>query len=49
MLLGFWESIDSAVNQNQEISKVDKFNHLHSLLEGTASSAIQDFTLSENN
>ena len=46
---GFWESFDSAVNQSPDISKVDKFNYLHSLLEGTAASAIQGLTLSEAN
>ena len=46
---GFWELFDSAVNQNRDISKVDKFNYLHSLLEGTAASAIQGLTLSEAN
>ena len=46
---GFWESFDSAVNQNRDISKVDKFNNLHSLLEGTAASVIQGLTLSEAN
>ena len=46
---GFWESFNSAVNQNPDISKVDKFNYLHSLLEGTAASAIQGLTLSESN
>ena len=29
--------------------RVDKFNYLHSLLEGTAASAIQGLTLSESN
>ena len=36
-------------NQNPDISKVDKFNYLHLLLEGTAASAIQGLTLSESN
>ena len=29
---GFWESFDSAVNRNPDITKIDKFNYLHSLL-----------------
>lgn len=33
---GFSKSFDSTVNRNRDISKVDKFNYLHSLLEGTA-------------
>ena len=38
-----------AVSRNLDISKVDKFNYLHSLLEGTEASAIQGLTLSESN
>ena len=49
MKLEFWESFDSVVNQNPDISKVDKFNYLHSLLKGIAASAIQGLALSESN
>ena len=45
----FWEMFDLGVNQKPDILKVDKFNYLHSLLEGTAASAIQGLTLSESN
>jgi len=34
---GFWESYKSAVHDNENISKIDKFNYLKSLLEGAAS------------
>ena len=45
----FWDSFDSAVNKNVELSPVDKFNYLHALLEGPAARAIQGLTLSESN
>ena len=45
----FWDSFDSAVHSNQAISKIDKYNHLKSLLEGSASRAIQGLTLTEAN
>ena len=43
----FWDSFNSAVNQNSALSAVDKFNYLHALLEGQAATAIQGLTLSE--
>jgi len=46
---GFWESYKSAVHDNENISKIDKFNYLKSLLEGAASRAIQGLTLSSSN
>ena len=45
----FWDSLDSAVNKNADLSSVDKFNYLHALLEGQAAGAIQGLTLSESN
>ena len=45
----FWDSFDSAVNKNADLSSVDKFNYLHALLEGQAAQAIQGLTLSESN
>ena len=45
----FWDSFDSAVNKNANLSSVDKFNYLHALLEGQAAQAIQRLTLSESN
>ncbi len=32
----FWDSFESAIHNNNDISKIDKFNYLNSLLEGTA-------------
>ena len=45
----FWDSFDSAVNKNADLSSVDKFNYLHALLEGQTARAIQGLTLSETN
>ena len=45
----FWDSFKSAVHDKPDISKVDKFNYLCSLLEGTASKVVQGLTLTENN
>lgn len=46
---GFWESYKSAVHDNENTLKIDKFNYLRSLLEGAASRAIQGLTLSSSN
>ena len=45
----FWDSFQSAVHNNDDIPKVDKFNYLNSLLEGAAFKTIQGLTLSEAN
>jgi len=45
----FWDSFDSAVHQNAHISKIDKFNYLHSLLDGAAATAVQGLALNELN
>ena len=37
----FWDSFNSAIHTNSYLTKIDKFNHLNSLLEGQASRAIQ--------
>ena len=47
--MGFWDLFKSAVHDNSNLSKVDKFNHLRSLLEGAASRAIQGLALSSDN
>ena len=36
----FWDSFNSAIHVNPHQSPIDKFNHLHSLLEGQAARAI---------
>ena len=45
----FWDSYESAVHNNDELSNVDKFNYLRSLLERTAYEAIAGLTLSSAN
>ena len=47
--MGFWDSYKSAVHDNVNLSKIDKFNYLRSLLEGAASRAIQGLALSSDN
>ena len=45
----FWESFKSSIHENNEITSVDKFNYLNSLLEGSAAAAIAGLTLSDAN
>ena len=45
----FWDSFQSAVHDNPEISKVDKFNYLNSVLKGPAARAIAGLTLTASN
>ena len=42
----FWDSYQSAIHLNPDISKVDKFNYLRSLLDHTALDSIDGLTLS---
>ena len=45
----FWDSFNSAIHANAHLTQIDKFNHLHSLLDGQAARAIQGLTRSEAN
>jgi len=45
----FWDSYDSVIHSNTQLSSVDKFNYLYSLLEGVAAHSIKGLTLSEGN
>lgn len=45
----FWDSYESAIHGNDELSEVDKFNYLRSLLEGSAFEAVRGLTLSAAN
>ena len=45
----FWDSYSSAIHDNKEISKIDKFSYLNSLLEGAALRAIQGLALTGAN
>ena len=40
----FWDSCESAIHNNDELTDVDKFNYLRSLLERTALDAIDGLT-----
>ena len=45
----FWDSFESTVLTNTDLTKIDKFNYLVSLLEGTASRAIAGLPITEEN
>ena len=45
----FWDSYNSAIHNNPDISAIDKFNYLRVLLEGPAAQAIQGLALSVAN
>ena len=45
----FWDAFKTAVHENDEISKIDKFNYLNSLLEEAATMIIQGLSLTEAN
>ena len=45
----FWNCFENAANKNDELSKVDKFNYLKSLLKGLAALAIAGLQLSAEN
>ena len=45
----FWDSFVSAVDKNQALSDVDKFNYLKTLVEGTAAAAIRGLPLTADN
>ena len=44
--LPFWESFDSAINQNSDLSEIEKFRYLRSLLQGSALNVISGLTMS---
>ena len=41
----FWDSYELAIHGNDELSEVDKFNYLRSLLEGSAFEVVRGLTL----
>ena len=45
----FWDSFKSAIHDNNQLTKIDKFNYLVSLLDGAAARAIKGLTLSDSN
>ena len=45
----FWDSFDSAIHRNPDLSEIDKFNYLKALLDRPAATTIQGLSLSEAN
>ena len=45
----FWDSFESAIHNNTDLSDIDKFNYLKTFLERTASEAISGLTLTSAN
>lgn len=45
----FWESFESAIHRNTELSEVEKFNYLNSLLERSAREAVSGLALTAAN
>ena len=45
----FWDSYESAIHQNPDLSDIGKFNYLQSLVEHSAAEAIAGLTLSSSN
>ena len=45
----FWDSFESAVHVNSDLSSIDKFNYLKALVEGPAANTILGLTLTEAN
>ena len=45
----FWESFESSVDHNPNLSTIEKFNYLKALLEGSAAHSIQGLALTEAN
>ena len=45
----FWDSFDSAIHSNDQLSEIEKFNYLRLLLEGAAYDAIAGLALSAAN
>ena len=47
--LSFWDSFNSAIHTNGNVSDIDKFNYLKGLLEGSAAQSIQGLSLTSAN
>lgn len=45
----FWNSFNSTIHTNPQLCQINKFNYLHSLLEGQAARAIQGLTQTDAN
>ena len=47
--MAFWDSFEAAIHNNDELSSVDKFNYLNTLLEDSAAAAVAGLTLTSAN
>ena len=47
--LSFWDSFNSAIHTNGNISNIDKFHYLKGLLDGSAAQSIQGLSLTSAN
>lgn len=47
--MSFWDSYESAIHRNTNLTEIDKFNYLRSLLKGTALEAVAGLTLTAVN
>ena len=47
--MAFWDSFEAAIHNNHELSSVDKFNYLNTLLEDSAAAAVAGLTLTSAN
>ena len=45
----FWDSFEAAIHNNEQLSSIDKFNYLRTLLEGPAAAAVAGLTLISSN
>lgn len=45
----FWDSFNTSIHNNTQLSQIDNFNHLHSLLESQAARSIQGLPRTEAN
>jgi hypothetical protein len=47
--ISFWDTFEASVHKNENLSPIDKFNYLISLLERSAAEAISGLTLTASN
>ncbi|KAL5502091.1 hypothetical protein EMCRGX_G008809 [Ephydatia muelleri] len=45
----FWDSLEAAIHNNDQLSSIDKFNYLRTLLEGPAAAAVAGISLTSSN
>ena len=45
----FWDSFEAAIHNNEQLSSIDKFNYLRTLLEGPEAAAVAGLSLTSSN